>query len=476
MSLNLDAEETDAGLIHLTVLVDDVEVWPHPAQADTGSDFDPEDILAWLADAWPSLNLTRSWPIPFTADQEPRSLTGLMRAAEERWDDVGDADTVARESALVDGFLFAHDLSQMKHGAGLSPFLVLRQHDRMRIETNRQIYERVSFKEFTAQLAGLGTKAMALLRRRGDATAARLIERWKGREKIDPADAAALIAGLSRTEITGSANLPAAFMETLRNRSLGNIANDNRSPILAAARSSGILGVAGMMEVLRCIQTLPDGDASVIAKFSRQVLQQIRDIGSPLEQGVRAADRMREQFDLAFDAEVDLTAISGRLSLRVERVEIADERLDGIATIGPRHGPAIVLNTATRRQGAGEEDLERSLRFTWAHEIGHLLLDRHEWPAVVDAARQRTSRAAETRANAFATYLLLPLPAAHRAWESDGSPTDWPQLEQLLNQLTATFRLPRIAASRQLARALPEGSRERVYEVFRMHIPNFDSR
>jgi Zn-dependent peptidase ImmA (M78 family) len=476
MSLHLEAEETNDGLIHLTVLVDDVEVWPHPDQADTGSDFDPEDILAWLSDAWPSLNLTRSWPIPFTADQEPRSLTGLMRAAEERWDDVYDVDTVARESALVDGFLYAHDLSQMKHGAGLPEFLVLRQHDRVRIETNRRIYETVSFKAFIVQLAGLGSKAMTLLRKRGDATAARLIERWKGREKIDPVDAAALISGLSRTEISGPFGLPVALVESLRNRPLSNIANDNASPIQAAARGSGMLGVAGMAEVIGCIQGLPDGEPSALAKFSRYVSQQIRDASSALDQGIRAADRTRERFALATDAVVDLGFISDQLGLLVKRVEIADERLDGIATIGPRHGPAIVLNTATRRHGAGADDLERCLRFTWAHELGHLLLDRQEWPAVVDAVRQRVPRAEETRANAFATYLLLPPPVARRAWQSAGSPTDWPRLELLLNQLTATFGLPRINASRQLVRAIPDESREWVRQAFMMHIQNFEGR
>ena len=77
MTFDLDLAESVGGLIHLTVVVNEDEVWPHPGATDSGSDFEPEDILAWLTDAWASLHLEQSWPIPFTSQQEPRSITGF---------------------------------------------------------------------------------------------------------------------------------------------------------------------------------------------------------------------------------------------------------------------------------------------------------------------------------------------------------------------------------------------------------------
>jgi hypothetical protein len=150
MTFDLDLAVIAGGSIHLTVIVDDEEVWPHPGLADPGSDFDPEDILAWLVDAWASVHLEQSWPIPFTGQQEPRSITGLLRAAEERWEDFGDsaADRVAAESDRVESFLYRHDLSQMKFAAERGPCFVMRQRGQVRMETSGQIFEGIDFKKF----------------------------------------------------------------------------------------------------------------------------------------------------------------------------------------------------------------------------------------------------------------------------------------------------------------------------------------
>jgi Zn-dependent peptidase ImmA (M78 family) len=477
MTFDLDLAESVGGLIHLTVVVNEDEVWPHPGATDSGSDFEPEDILAWLTDAWASLHLEQSWPIPFTSQQEPRSITGLLRAAEERWEEFGDteADRVAAESNRVEGFLYRHDLSQMKFGAGLGPCFVIRQQGQVRMEASGRLFEAIEFDEFVNRLGGLGNQAAELLRaRNGDATP-QVVTRWLDREWVDPVEAVALISGIPNEDWAEEPDLVAAVRRDFGSRTLRVIANDN-SPLQAAARSSGALGIAGVAEVWRHIQSLPNGNPATLAEFRYRLRRDLRAVPTPLDQGIRAAGLMREWLTIPDDARVDLDAISSRLGIWVERRSIADTRLDGIATQGPRHGPAIVLNTQTRRQGAGGDDLERSLRFTWAHEIGHILLDSDEWPTMVDAARQRVPRSTETRANAFATYLLLPRGSARRAWEAAGTPCEWDGLERLLNAITQSFGLPRIAASRQLAREVPPERRRYVEPVFRQNIENFDGR
>jgi Zn-dependent peptidase ImmA (M78 family) len=476
MSFTLDATATQAGWVHLEAVVNDEVVWPHPHQVESGSDFDPEDVLSWLTDAWPYLLLEQSWPVTFHRDQEPRSITGLLRAAEERWENADTDYDQEAEAAALDRFLYSHDLRQMKHGAGLGACFVLRQHHGLRIETHGQVYEDLDFGTFVKQLSGLGTLAARLLRKRTDQAAVRLLERWKAREQIDPLDAASYMTGLPRLEIEALPDLVTDFTEALGNRKLSEIANDNTGPIPAAARASGVLGPAGLAEILRRIKAVPNGDMAGIETKRRQLRRQLRDIPRPLDQGIRAASLVRQWFEATDDTYVDLHDMSARLGIQVRRSEIPDSRLDGIAVVGPQHGPAIVLNTNTRRQGAGRDDLERSLRFTWAHEIGHLLLDHGEWAALIDATRQRVPRSVESRANAFATYLLLPHGAASRAWDGAGSPVDWPGIMQVLNELTVRFMLPRINASRQLAREIPPERRKLLDPVLRTNIENFDGR
>ena len=477
MTFSLDLAEKADGSIHLTVAVDDDEVWPHPGATDSGSDFDPEDILAWLTDAWASLHLEQSWPILFTDRQEPRSITGLLRAAEERWEVFGDtdADRIAAESDCVDAFLYRHDLSQMKFAAGLGPCFVLRQLECVRMEVDGRIFEEIKFDEFVNQLHELGSCAARLLGSRQDETASQLMTRWSNRDRVDPVEAIALVSGIPSEDWRADPDMVATVRQDFGSRTLHVIANDN-TPFQAAARSSGALGIAGVAEVWRHIRNLPDGNPASLAGFRSRLQRDARDVRTPLDQGIRAAEALRRELEIPDDRRADLDAISARLGIRVERRSIPDRRLDGIATRGPRHGPAIVLNTETRRQGAGPDDLERSLRFTWSHEIGHILLDSDEWPTMVDAARQRVPRSTETRANAFAAYLLLPQGSARRAWEAAGSPCEWDGLEPLLNAITQDFGLPRIAASRQLAREVPPERRRSVETAFRRNIENFDGR
>lgn len=477
MTFVFDIDATEAGEVRLAAVIDDEVIWPHPGEGDGSSDFDPEDVLAYLADAWPSLLLAQSWPIRFEADQEPRSITGLLRAAEDRWQQfsASEISEVEIEGDLLDEFLYHHDLSQMRHGAGLNSCFILRQQNRVRIETNREVYDEVRFGDFTDELTRLGSFAAELLQpRAGLGSVKRVIERWQSRDQVDAIAAAALISGLPRAEIEASNDLQALFVRGMARRSLSAIANDNGNPEYAAARTSGALGPGSVADVLRRLRALPDGKTGKLAAVRRLVGRDLRGIERPLDQGIRAANIIRDWLNQPDDGRLDLEDLSRRLAIYVELQSIPDNRLDGIAIVGPRHGPAILLNRDIRRQGSGAADLERALRFTWSHEIGHLVLDQNEWPALIDAARQRIPREVEVRANAFAAYLLLKPDVAYRWWEQYGSPLAWAQLEPVLNEITGNFGLPRIAASRQLARGAPTERRKHLEAVIRAHIANFD--
>ena len=478
MKFGFDLDKTADGMIRLGLLIEDEIVWPHRGRGDGCSDFDPEDVLSYLSDAWPSLLLSQVWPIQFSTDEEPRSVTGLLRAAEERWEQFGNEDQAqaSKEQSLINEFLYHHDLSQMKHGAGLPSCYVLKQLRHMKLEAGQEVFSNIAFSDFVQQLTCLGDFAANLLSDRiagHDGVAVRLKICWDTRDEIDPSLAAALICGIPLSDMENYTTRGMPLFNATSGRKLTEIANDNSSPIYAAARCSGVLGPAGMIAVLDKIQSFTPGDPKPLANHRRSVRGELRDVSGPTDQGIRAALIVRQWLHLREDNPVNLEELSALLGIHVDRADIADERLDGIASANAQHGPAILLNRSTRRHGGKLDDLERSLRFTWTHEIGHLLLDDEEWPALIDAALQRVPRAIETRANAFATYLLLPTTTAYRKWETDGMPLSWAELEETLNSLSQIYGLPRIAAAKQLARGAPIERKWRLDDALMAYVPGY---
>ncbi len=477
MKLAFEQEVRDDGTIQFAILDGDDVLWPHRFRDDGWSDFEPEDVLSYLSDAWPSLLLSQSWPVIFDPEQEPRSMTGLLRAADERWEQgvVSDAQ-IGAETAEIDAFLYRHDLASMKYGAGLPSFYVLRQGTTIRIETGAQVFEALPFEPFRASLEKLGLLAEMLVRRRDSLSGRGVAERWARRDIVEPMAATALISALTRPDLDHLPDISATLFPVLAGRSLTEIANDNATPVLAVARSSGGLGPAGLLAALDALRSLPDGCSTMLSSRRRALLLALRGTHTPLEQGVRAANLTRDWLGQRQGTAIDLDALSARLDVAIVREEKLDRRIDGLASIGPNHGPAIVLNVNTLRRGSTEEDLERALRFTWAHELGHLLLDGDDWPALIDAARQRVPRAIETRANAFAAYLLLPIGEAYRRIEHVAAPLDWAEMEPLLNGIGSDFGVTRILASRQAARGAPGPKRRALEDLFRLHVANFDGR
>lgn len=95
--------------------------------------------------------------------------------------------------------------------------------------------------------------------------------------------------------------------------------------------------------------------------------------------------------------------ILDRLGVHVEGIELADTTVRGISVL--RHGrrPVVGINHAFRR-GATLP----IVRFTLAHELAHLLLDRERSAELAIASGPWAPRGVEQRANAFAAALLMP--------------------------------------------------------------------
>jgi Zn-dependent peptidase ImmA (M78 family) len=124
---------------------------------------------------------------------------------------------------------------------------------------------------------------------------------------------------------------------------------------------------------------------------------------SPGEQGSRLGERACEI--LAGDSEnwVDINSIIESRGIVFSSTELSDDEIRAVSVFGPTQFPHIFLNTKFRWN-----QISSVRRFTLAHELCHLLLDREYGDELAIASGPWAPLAIEQRANAFAAAFLMP--------------------------------------------------------------------
>ena len=132
----------------------------------------------------------------------------------------------------------------------------------------------------------------------------------------------------------------------------------------------------------------------------------------PWAQGYDLAEEVHEHFEGAFARgdDVDLEGLIEALGVRVEMLELSDDKVRGVSIAGPQHNPGIFVNGRHP-----SNDREAGRRFTLAHELCHLLFDREQGQPLAVVSGPWAPRAIEQRANAFAAMLLMPTSLVRRA-------------------------------------------------------------
>jgi hypothetical protein len=100
---------------------------------------------------------------------------------------------------------------------------------------------------------------------------------------------------------------------------------------------------------------------------------------------------------------VDVAAVFEALEITVERVELSDPEIRGVALGFPKAMPVVLLNRANSRNGNRE-----GRRFTLAHELCHVLYDHGASRSLGIADGPWAPYGVEQRANAFAAMFLMP--------------------------------------------------------------------
>jgi Zn-dependent peptidase ImmA (M78 family) len=127
------------------------------------------------------------------------------------------------------------------------------------------------------------------------------------------------------------------------------------------------------------------------------------------EQGYDLAESLHEDLNLAGDW-IDVRAVVKRLGIQSFWRELDDTGIRGCSLIGPHHKSTIVLNKSWRYAKSPV-----GARFTFAHELCHILYDRSHAKKLAIASGPWAPRAIEKRANAFAAMFLMPSYLIERA-------------------------------------------------------------
>jgi Zn-dependent peptidase ImmA (M78 family) len=125
--------------------------------------------------------------------------------------------------------------------------------------------------------------------------------------------------------------------------------------------------------------------------------------GLPWEQGYDLAEQAHQALDEDGGGWVQIETVLSALGVLVAPVALTDERIRGVAVAGPQHRPAICPNESHPRNKRDE-----GRRFTLAHELCHLLVDRQAGRKLAVASGPWAPIDVEKRANAFAAAFLMP--------------------------------------------------------------------
>ncbi|MCP1237120.1 ImmA/IrrE family metallo-endopeptidase [Gluconobacter kondonii] len=150
------------------------------------------------------------------------------------------------------------------------------------------------------------------------------------------------------------------------------------------------------------------------------------------EEGYDVALNVLDSLELprSHRAYIDVADTLRELGIKVENMQVGDASLRGIAIAGIGFSPTILVNNGARwnRSNAG-------YRFTLAHELAHLLLDRGAARRITHASTPWAPVSIERRANAFAAMLLMPPKLLDAALAAFGGMETVDQLKRIARRL-----------------------------------------
>lgn len=142
----------------------------------------------------------------------------------------------------------------------------------------------------------------------------------------------------------------------------------------------------------------------------------------PGEQGSRLGEQAVEILGADGAAWIDVASVLDQLDVQVSDIDLSDRDIRAVSVFGPTQRPHIFCN---RRTSWGTSESVR--RFTLAHELCHLILDREFGDELAIATGPWAPLAIEQRANAFAASFLMPTWLLRSTFGATGLPVSDPK-------------------------------------------------
>jgi Zn-dependent peptidase ImmA (M78 family) len=452
----------------ITLLVDDVPVWPLTGEDTDDFEWFTDELLAHLTECWKPLVLRQTYPIPV----QPERPSFLFAEAEKRWSNLPDA-TVESEKREVAAFEDAHNLANAFGGVtGLLPLWFVRDQDKMVIDTQEKTL-RVPIQETIDALAAVGNSIAERLQKADENKWAKLLNAWQHRDEGDGTLLLALTIG--RDQTTAATLIKENVLEPPT--TVTEAAND-RDELRIAARMAGPMPVNQVKSVIKSLRSCNPLKAPKLEISAAAAADFIK--SSRLEdsrfyvQGNEVAKWLRRQLNISDDRRIDpIRVLERSYDVDVRFIDFGIRSLDAIAVWGPKHGPAVLLNSTSERARPSTRIWENgAIRVSAAHELCHFLLDSQHTLSAVDVLGGRMPLRIEQRAKAFAAEFLLPKSEAAAVWKKLESPLDIEGVRTVINALCRKHKVTKSVAAWQLEHGVPPFHQETIAQVLDQIVPH----
>lgn len=351
------------------------------------------DLLEYLADCWPWLIGEQGWPPNIlAADIAPGDYVIERRRALEQ----AGANRRRFEQILFE-FRERHDLSFALKGKDAPSFWVVRRGNDAWIGCAHVLLPWLEVHNF---LVELGDAIAERLRPYSDDRAVQAITRWEKREDVESLFRSEVVTGIDRERLLTvfDGEDPTVALE------LVDPGFEPTELAFAARLAAPSLRTDTLKKLLGCIRgTAPSAVSSTLQALSQAAVEQSFQNEVAHEEGLQLARWLRHELQFAPSERVDPDVLLERWGVALFSIDLGEPGIDAVACWGPRHGPAIYVNTSGRH---AQSNARR--RATIAHEVAHLLVDRQRALPLAEIQGWIHRGRVERRANAFAAELLMP--------------------------------------------------------------------
>ena len=376
------------------------EVW-HGADEAAGFEWTWIELLEFLSESWLYLALEDGTPLGVALDTAPR----MLAAAEAAVESVAPLGSdVEREQ--LEAYRTTHDLAEAVQGAVMPPLWIVRDGN-SGWAASTALTARAAFHELLDVLQEVGNCIASRLDGLSDDRSREAVRAWLARDRHDRLKV-----------IEAATGYPPELVAEVESAFYSEDERDWKAPrsdeLLAAARLVGPQPPTTLRPILEAVRGVRLSDSSDLDRFSEDALAVIADMRDepPFVQGYELAGWLRSEPSLVHrGGRVNPDTILESWNVPLVDVGLGLGDIDAIGCWGPRHGPAVLLNSNARHAGSPARR-----RATLAHEICHLLVDRADSLPLVEVLGGRTARRVEQRARAFAAELLLPREIAGQAF------------------------------------------------------------